>query len=124
MNTTVITDSNNIILTTSESTISTVQPTSEVLNIINKEVELTFTDVGLQGIRGARGESIQYTWSATSLGIKTDSETNYVFVDLMGDTGEPLDFEDLTEEQKQELRGDVGDTSTNYTNIFLNSLLN
>jgi hypothetical protein len=127
MNTTVITDSNNIILTTSESAISTVQPTSEVLNIINKEVELTFTDIGLQGIKGARGESIQYTWSTTSLGIKTDSETNYVFVDLKGtkgDAGEPLDFEDLTEEQKQELRGDVGDTSTNYTNIFLNSLLN
>ena len=63
-------------------------------------IALKITDVGLQGMPGAQG--IQ--------GIK-------------GDIGEPLEFELLTEQQKIELRGDVGDTSINYTNIFYDSLL-
>ena len=39
-----------------------------------------------------------------------------------GPKGDPLEFNTLTEQQKLELRGDVGTTSTNYTNIF-NSVL-
>ena len=57
-------------------------------------------DVGLQGPQGI-------------IGLKGDK----------GDIGEPLEFELLTEQQKLELRGDVGDTSTNYTNLFNSVLL-
>lgn len=42
----------------------------------------------------------------------------------VGPAGPMLQFDTLTELQKQELRGDVGNTSTNYTNIFYDSLLN
>lgn len=61
---------------------------------------------GMQGPKGDKGDK----------GPKGDR----------GDTGEQgtsLVFNELTESQKLELRGDVGDTSVNYTNIFLNSLL-
>ena len=58
-------------------------------------------DVGLQGPQGVTG-------------LKGDK----------GDVGDTLEFQALTEQQKIELRGDVGDTSTNYSNIFFNSLLN
>ena len=57
-------------------------------------------DVGLQGMPGAQGNP----------GPK-------------GDIGDPLEFELLTEQQKLELRGDVGNTSTNYTNLFNSVLL-
>ena len=40
-----------------------------------------------------------------------------------GPKGDPLEFQALTEQQKIELRGDVGNTSTNYTNLFNSVLL-
>ena len=57
-------------------------------------------DVGLQGPQGVKGD-------------KGDK----------GDVGDTLEFQALTEEQKLELRGDVGSTSTNYTNLFNSVLL-
>lgn len=57
-------------------------------------------DVGLQGPQGVTG-------------LKGDK----------GDVGDTLEFQALTEEQKIELRGDVGNTSTNYTNLFNSVLL-
>lgn len=57
-------------------------------------------DVGLQGPQGVTG-------------LKGDK----------GDKGDTLEFQALTEQQKIELRGDVGDTSTNYTNLFNSVLL-
>lgn len=54
-------------------------------------------DVGLQGPQGVTG--------------------------LKGDKGDTLEFQALTEQQKIELRGDVGNTSTNYTNLFNSVLL-
>ena len=68
---------------------------------VNDTVALEFVQLGVQGPKGATG-------------LTGDK----------GDIGDPLTFDELTEAQKLELRGDVGDTSTNYTNIFLNSLLN
>ena len=57
-------------------------------------------DVGLQGPQGVTG-------------LKGDK----------GDVGDTLEFQALTEQQKIELRGDVGNTSTNYTNLFNSVLL-
>lgn len=89
-------------------------------------IDVNFIDVGIQGPPGAAGKSIQYKWDDTRLGIKTDNEEEYKFSDLKGDKGDKgdnLTFDILTETQKQELRADVGNTSINYTNIFLNTLL-
>ena len=80
--------------------ITMVDQDNSIINVKNESIEIGFTDVGYQGLPGAQGVQ----------GPK-------------GDVGDPLDFEHLTEQQKLELRGDVGNTSTNYTNIFLNSLL-
>lgn len=60
-------------------------------------------DVGLQGPQGVTG-------------LKGDKGDK-------GDVGDTLEFQALTEEQKIELRGDVGNTSTNYTNLFNSVLL-
>ena len=81
---------------------------------------------GDKGDKGNTGDSLMFLWNSTSLGIKLDSEINYNFIDLKGskgDTGNNLVFEDLTEDQKNELRGDVGSTSTNLVNMFYDSLL-
>lgn len=80
--------------------ITMIDQDNSIINVKNESIEIGFTDVGFQGLPGAQGIP----------GPK-------------GDTGDPLDFEDLTEGQKQELRGDVGNTSTNYANLFYNSLL-
>ena len=63
-------------------------------------IALKITDLGKQGLPGAQG-----------------------IVGQKGDIGDPLTFELLTEQQKLELRGDVGSTSVNYTNLFYSSLL-
>ena len=42
---------------------------------------------------------------------------------IVGPVGPSLQFDELNEQQKLELRGDVGNTSTNYTNLFNNVLL-
>ena len=68
--------------------------------IVNDAVDLEFVQLGVQGLKGATGAT----------GDK-------------GDIGDPLVFEELTEAQKLALRGDVGDTSTNYTNLFNSVLL-
>lgn len=59
--------------------------------------EITITDIGIQGLPGVQGP--------------------------VGPVGPSLQFEELTEQQKIELRGDVGNTSTNYTNLFNSVLL-
>ena len=90
----------NIDLTSGEAQITIVTDSNNISIVQEESTTINFIDVGLQGMPGAQG--IQ--------GIK-------------GDIGEPLEFELLTEQQKIELRGDVGDTSINYTNIFYDSLL-
>ena len=65
-----------------------------VITISQEEIDITLLEVGVQGPPGP-----------------------------IGPQGDNLDFNDLTEQQKIELRADVGDTNINYTNIFLASLL-
>lgn len=83
-----------------EPLIGVIEPDVDIINITTEFTTIEVTTLGTQGMVGARGE-------------KGDK----------GDTGTSLEFNLLTEQQKIELRGDVGDTSVNYTNLFLNSLL-
>ena len=83
-----------------EPLIGVIEPDVDIINITTESTILEFTTLGTQGMVGAKGE-------------KGDK----------GDTGTSLEFNLLTEQQKIELRGDVGDTSVNYTNIFYDSLL-
>lgn len=68
--------------------------------VVGQVIPSVEIDVGLQGPQGVTG-------------LKGDK----------GDVGDTLEFQALTEQQKIELRGDVGDTSTNYTNLFNSVLL-
>ena len=83
-----------------EPLIGVIEPDVDIINITTEFTTIEVTTLGTQGMVGAKGE-------------KGDK----------GDIGNPLEFNLLTEQQKIELRGDVGDTSVNYTNLFLNSLL-
>lgn len=65
--------------------------------LIQETVDIQLNEVGFQGPPGAIGPE--------------------------GPVGPSLEFEALTEQQKIELRGDVGNTSTNYTNLFNSVLL-
>ena len=38
-------------------------------------------------IKGERGYGLQFVWDGTRLGVKTENDTNYTYVDLKGDTG-------------------------------------
>ena len=80
--------------------ITTLQPNIDIIQVLSESTTIQFTTLGTQGMVGAKGE-------------KGDK----------GDSGTSLEFDLLTEQQKLELRGDVGDTSVNYTNLFLDSLL-
>lgn len=83
-----------------EPLIGVIEHDVDIINISTESTTIQFTTLGTQGMVGAKGE-------------KGDK----------GDTGANLEFDLLTEQQKLELRGDVGDTSVNYTNLFLDSLL-
>ena len=80
-----------------DSIIQNIEPDVDIINITTEFTTIEVTTLGTQGMVGAKGEK--------------------------GDKGENLEFALLTEQQKIELRGDVGDTSVNYTNLFLDSLL-
>ena len=90
----------NIDLTSCDAQITIVADSNNISIIQEESITIGFVDVGIQGMPGAQGIP----------GPK-------------GDIGEPLEFELLTEQQKLELRGDVGSTSVNYTNLFYSSLL-
>ena len=89
-----VSDNYNAELTTTNVSVELIVP--EVTNAVS-------IDVGLQGPQGVTG-------------LKGDKGDK-------GDVGDTLEFQALTEEQKIELRGDVGNTSTNYTNLFNSVLL-
>ena len=94
---------NNTLVTFIQNTeplIGVIEPDVDIINIATEFTTIEVTTLGTQGMVGAKGE-------------KGDK----------GDTGTSLEFNLLTEQQKLELRGDVGDTSVNYTNLFLDSLL-
>ena len=73
----------------------------------------------------------ELTTTNVSVELVVPEVTNAVSIDVglqgpqgdKGDVGDTLEFELLTEQQKLELRGDVGNTSTNYTNLFNSVLL-
>ena len=90
----IVADSYKAELTTTNVSVELVVP--EVTNAVS-------IDVGLQGPQGI-------------IGLKGDKGDK-------GDVGDTLEFQALTEQQKIELRGDVGNTSTNYTNLFNSVLL-
>ena len=83
-----------------EPLINVIEPDVDIIHISTESTTIQFTTLGTQGMVGAKGE-------------KGDK----------GDIGTSLDFNLLTEQQKLELRGDVGDTSVNYANLFYDSLL-
>ena len=94
------TSSINIDVTSGDAQITIVADNNNISVVKEESISIGFVDVGIQGMPGAQGIP----------GPK-------------GDIGDPLEFELLTEQQKLELRGDVGNTSTNYTNLFNNVLL-
>lgn len=44
--------------------------------------------VGPQGPAGDSGESLQYDWQDTQLGVKQNSDESYTYTDLQGPAGE------------------------------------
>ena len=86
-----------------EPLIGVIEPDVDIINITTESTLVEYTTLGTQGMVGARGEK----------GDKGGT----------GNTGANLEFGLLTEQQKLELRGDVGDTSVNYANLFYDSLL-
>ena len=85
--------------------------------------ELTFTDVGVQGMRGTQGldgKSLLFNWDNTRLGVKVEDEISYTYTELKGDK---LLYSDLTPSDKTDLLQDVGNTTTNYVNIFYANLV-
>lgn len=53
----------------------------------------TVTDDGevtiIEGVKGDKGESLQFIWDGTQLGVKVEGDVSYQFIDLKGEKGEP-----------------------------------
>ena len=91
----------NVDVTVSDNHNAELTTTNVSVEMVDPEITNAVSiDVGLQGPQGVTG-------------LKGDK----------GDKGDTLEFQALTEQQKIELRGDVGNTSTNYTNLFNSVLL-
>ena len=113
-----VSDNCNAELTTTNVSVELVVP--EVTNAVS-------IDVGLQGPQGTQGP-VGETGPKGDKGDKGDKGPQGVTglkgdKGDKGDVGDTLEFQALTEQQKIELRGDVGNTSTNYTNLFNSVLL-
>lgn len=70
-----------------------------------------------QSIKGDQGEPglpLEFVWRGTELGVRIKGQGEYQYVNLKGETGAKgadgkMTFEELTEEQKQSLKGDKGE---------------
>ena len=91
------TSSINIDVTSGDAQITIVADNNNISVVQEESISIGFVDVGKQGMPGAQG--------------------------IVGPVGPSLQFDELNEQQKLELRGDVGNTSTNYTNLFNSVLL-
>ena len=49
-------------------------------------VNVTIVGAGEQGKKGERGIGLQYEWAGTKLGIKTEAESDFEYVDLVAST--------------------------------------
>ena len=91
----------NVDVTVSDNCNAELTTTNVSVELVVPEVTNAVSiDVGLQGPQGV-------------IGLKGDK----------GDVGDTLEFNALKKKKKIELRGDVGNTSTNYTNLFNSVLL-
>lgn len=61
----------------------------ESIRIDNMEVVQEWIDNPSQ-FKGDKGDSFEYLWDGTLLGVKTDKDENYSYVDLKGEIGEGL----------------------------------
>ena len=80
---------------------------------MNVVVELKSS--GPQGIPGETGKSIEYTWNGTQLGVRIEGETNYTYVNLKGDKGDPgeVDYTKLElKADKTYVDGLIGDINS------------
>lgn len=60
---------------------------------------------------GEKGDSFEYTWNGTELGVKTDKDATYTYVDLKGEIGEGLKIlGGLSDPSQLPSSGSVGDT--------------
>ena len=61
----------------------------DVSDKVNKDVTITLTrkDNTQKSVVLSDGTSLQFNWDGTSLGIKTEDEEEYTYVNLKGDTG-------------------------------------
>ena len=75
----------------------------------------------LLSIKGDQGVGLEYNWDNTFLGVKTEEEALFQYTNLKGDA---FTYDDMTPEQKTELASSIVPTDANYTNVFLNALLN
>lgn len=70
-----------------------------------------------QSIKGDKGEPglpLEFHWRGTELGVRIKGQGEYQYVNLKGETGAKgadgkMTFEELTEEQRQSLKGDKGE---------------
>lgn len=80
-------------------------------NSFNVIVQITESGPrGPQGPPGIDGKSLEFHWDGTKLGVRVEGETEYIYVDLKGETG---DIENLT---MQHIINALGYTPANATN--------
>ena len=72
-----------------------------------------FTPSHLAALKGEQGNSIEYKWSGTQLGVRIEGQTAYSYVNLKGttgDTGRAFVYADFTAPQLAALKGAKGDS--------------
>lgn len=68
------------------------------------------------GINGENGESLEFEWNGTQLGVKTSNQLSYEYVDLIGPKG------DKGDSGPQGSPGEKGDIGISVTNAIVNNL--
>lgn len=63
--------------------------TNELIGVLENaslEVNATITETGPKGEKGDPGVGLQYEWVGSKLGIKTEAESDFEYVDLVANT--------------------------------------
>lgn len=60
---------------------------------------------GDKGDKGDTGNGLEYTWNGTQLGVRVEGTTEYVYVDLKGEKGDPGSIDNLNSQHIEDALG-------------------